>query len=246
MRRPGARPAAAALALTLLTGCTGEFSPGGAAELTRAELAEGPGGKVTAAAPPGYCIDRRSLRHGPRGGFALIARCDTLGVRSLFPNRRLALITVTTAPMQPGAAAPTLGDLTQSVAPAQVIESRRIDKLPLVRLGDDPGSVEGLAPQHWRGAFALNGQLVALAIYVPETAPGPDGAAAELLADVANRIRQASGAAAAPPTDPAPARKPAAAAGPGKSGKLARAPARTDRPPAKFISAFEAIAGLFP
>lgn len=226
----------AALALILLAGCAGGFPPGGGTELARADLAEGPGGTVTVATPPGYCLDRRSLRHGPRGGFALIARCDTLGVRSLFPNRRLALITVTTAPMQPGAPAPTLEDLQQSVAPAEVIESRRIGRMPLVRLANEPGTVEGLAPQHWRGAFALNGQLVALAVYVPETAA--DDEAADLLADVAARIRKASTVA-----KPAPAGPQAAPAD--KTGQSTPAGSETGKRGLGFNSPFKAIAGLF-
>ncbi len=82
-----------------------------------------------------------------------------------------------------------------------MIETRVIDDLPLVRL-DTSGesSVEGIAPQHWRSAFALNGQLVALALYAPDTAGNYPVAGAELLADLARRTRTAS----ARPEEPAP------------------------------------------
>lgn len=188
----------AALALGLLTGCTEGLPPGGgrAAELTEATLAQGPRGKVQVVAPPGYCIDRRSLKTGPRGGFALMARCDTLGGRELVNNRRLALITVTTAPMAEGQRAPSLNDLRQSTAPARVIETRTRGSVPLIRLTDAPGTAAALSGEQWRGAFALNGQLVALAIYVPASAPAPKGTAADLLAEVARRTRTASRAAA--------------------------------------------------
>lgn len=187
----------AALTLGLLAGCTEGLGPtGGPAELSTATLAEGPLGKVQATAPPGYCIDRKSIRNTPRGGFALMARCDTLGVNGLFSNRRLALITVTTAPMAADDTPPTLADLRQSVAPAKVIETRRDGPLSLVRLADDPGTASALAGEHWRGAFALNGQLVALAIYVPSTAPPLGQEAADLLATLASRTRAASPAVA--------------------------------------------------
>ncbi|WP_417674155.1 hypothetical protein [Pseudodonghicola sp.] len=197
-----------ALVLGVLVGCTDGLPPtGGSTELSSATLAQGPQGKVQATAPPGYCIDRKSLRNTPRGGFALMARCDTLGVHGLFSNRRLALITVTTAPMGADDTPPTLADLRQSVAPSKVIETRRDGNLSLVRLAEDPGAASALAGEHWRGAFALNGQLVALAIYVPSTAPPLGHEAADLLASVANRTRAASPSAAAPasPTKPRPA-----------------------------------------
>lgn len=186
------------LGLLALSACAEGIGLGGPAETDRAILADGPAGTVTVVAPPGYCVDRRTLRHAPRGGFALLARCDTLGIGSLFANRRLALITVTTAPMAEGTKAPSLNALKQSVAPAEVLESRVIDRTPMVRLAHDPDTVRGLSPEHWRGVFALNDQLVALAIYVPESSAIPAGEASSLLADVASRTRMASPAAPLP------------------------------------------------
>ena len=189
----------AALGLLAVAGCGAGGLPFGATpdQATRAELARG---AVTIAAPPGYCIDRRALRRAPRGDFALLARCDTLGIRGFFPGRRLALITVTTAPQDPDAPAPGLAELKRSVAPAEVIETDMAGEIPLVRLDTPGGSVQGVAPQHWRGAFVLNGQLVALALYAPETESGPPAAGAELLADLAGRTRRASAPDPAPDT----------------------------------------------
>ncbi len=182
----------ATLGLTVLAGCEDGSLPFGTPfdQATRAELA---GGAITVAAPPGYCIDQQALRRAPRGDFALLARCDTLGLRGVFSDRQLALMTVTTAPRTAADAPPPgLDDLTRAAAPAQVIETGMAGDLPLVRLETPGGSVGAAAPQHWRSAFALNAQLVGLALYAPGTEAGDDKAGADLLADLADRTRRAS------------------------------------------------------
>lgn len=192
----------AALGLVFLSGCGDAGFPFGAMpdQATRAELAHG---AVTIQAPPGYCIDKQALRRAPRGDFALLARCDTLGIRDFFPKRRLALLTVTTAPQGTDALQPDLADLEQSVAPAEVIEATMMDDLPMVRLENPDSPAEGIAPQHWRCAFALNGQLVALALYAPESDADTGAAGPELLADLAHRTALAS-APVESPTAPEP------------------------------------------
>lgn len=225
----------AALVPVVLAGCGDGGLPFGAPAdpANRAELA---GGAVTLAAPPGYCIDQQALRHGPRGDFALLARCDTLGLRGAFPGRQLAVMTVTTAPRADGGAPPpSLEELQQSVRPARVIEAGQSGDLPLVRLDADGGAVEGAAPQHWRSAFALNGHLVALALYAPESAAAAPVAGADLLADLASRTRRAS---ARPVKDAVPP----ADAGDPEQPATETAPEDTEQ---KRISPLKLIAGLF-
>lgn len=191
----------AALGLTVLAGCEGGGLPFGTPfdQTTRAELA---GGAVTVAAPPGYCIDQQALRRAPRGDFALLARCDTLGLRGFFSGRRLALMTVATAPQKAvDAPPPSLDDVARAAAPTQVIETGMAGDLPLVRLDTPGGTVGAAAAQHWRSAFALNGQLVALALYAPGAETDDNKAGADLLADLADRTRRAS---ARPDDDTAP------------------------------------------
>ncbi|MDK3017655.1 hypothetical protein [Pseudodonghicola flavimaris] len=258
MLMPLRRGMIALVALVGLAACDGVAPLGGSPDLGATTLDRGPGGALSVTAPPGYCIDRRSLRDTPLGGFVVMARCDTLGVGSLFGNRRLALITVTTAAMEPDAPAPTLAALKASVAPARVIEARRVGKVPMVRLAEEPGPVQGLTPEHWRAVLALNGQLVALALYMPDAPPASE--AADLLAEVAARIRAEAPPAAAAP---APARKAQAGKAPraaelrprarpdSSSGSRSGAPvegqgtkaAATKAPAGK--SPFRAIAGLF-
>ena len=206
----------ATLGLTVLAGCEDGSLPFGTPfdQATRAELADG---AVTVAAPPGYCIDQQALRHGPRGDFVLLARCDTLGLRGVFPGRQLAVMTVTTAPRAGEGPPPSLEELQRSVRPARVIEAGQSGDLPLVRLDADGGAVEGAAPQHWRSAFALNGQLVALSLYAPESASAAPAAGADLLADLASRTRRASARPvkeAVPPADTGDPVQPVAEPGP--------------------------------
>lgn len=214
----------AALGLVLLSGCGDGGFPSGATfdQATRADLA---GGAIHLQAPSGYCIDRQALHRASYGDFALLARCDTLGLRSFFPGRNLALITVTTAPQRTKAPSPSLADLERSASPARVMETGMAGDLPMLRLAPPGGLMGGIAPQHWRSAFALNGQLVALALYAPENDAGPVIDAPALLADLAGRIRRAS----AKPDENA-------AAAPG-----AKQPANQG----EFISPFKVIGGLF-
>ncbi len=232
----------AALGLLLLSGCGDGVFPSGATfdQATRADLA---GGAIHLQAPSGYCIDRQALHRAPYGDFVLLARCDTLGLRSFFPGRNLALITVTTAPQAANAPPPSLTDLERSVSPARVIETGMSGDLPMLRLDPPGGVVGGIAPQHWRSAFALNGQLVALALYAPESDAVPAMDAPALLADLAGRIRRASAK---------PAEKPAAIAASAPKTN-AKAEAKPDAKPGakqrktkgEFISPFKVIGGLF-
>ncbi|WP_146346265.1 hypothetical protein [Falsiphaeobacter marinintestinus] len=222
------KPLLVALGLLLLTGCDdapallkAQDSP---QQMTLVDLA---GGDVLLSAPRGYCIDPSSVRRSTNAGFALLARCDALGVKGFFAAQELALITVTTAPQDTGATAPTLDDLIASASPSKIIESKHADGLPLIRLATEQSVTDGLSPEHWRSAFALNGQLVGLALYAPETSPALGSDGARILAELANLTRRAS--ATARPTQPA---------------KTAETP-ETGKPAEANKSPFKVITGLF-
>lgn len=158
-------------------------------KITELKLAKG---DVVLTAPNGYCIDRSATRHSGGSGFALLARCDTLGVAGYYDAFDLALITVTTAPLAAGAPAPTVKTLGQSSAPAKVLEHHSFKGLSVVRLESGPHSIEGVSAEHWRAAFTLNGHLIGLALYAPNASPAlrQDGMA--LLRDLTDRTRRAS------------------------------------------------------
>lgn len=187
------KPRIVAFGLLMLAGC--DDSPAllqaqnTSRQITEMELA---GGSIIVSAPRGYCIDKRSVRHSAAAGFALLARCDTLGVNGFFASQELALITVTTAPYATGSAALTMDDLIASASPSQAIKQTHIDGLPLIRLATDDSLTDGLSSEHWRSAFALNGQMVGLALYTPEASPALGDSGAQILADLATLTRRAS------------------------------------------------------
>jgi len=186
------KPALAAAIAVALAGCdaaTGLAPAAASRQMTEVDMA---GGQVTLATPTGYCIDPRSVRKSPKAGFALVARCDTLDARGFSAARELALITVTTGPLAAGARSPSMEDLTRAVAPARILERTTRNGLPMVRLETDNGSVGDVSPQHWRTAFALNGQMLGLALYAPETSGAMDAEGPAVLSDMVYRTRRAS------------------------------------------------------
>ncbi len=180
---------AIAMALAGCDGATGLAPSAASRQVTEVEMA---GGQITLATPTGYCIDPGSVRKSPKAGFALVARCDTLDAHGFSAARELALITVTTGPLATKSLSPSLEDLTRAVAPAKILERTTRNGLPMVRLETDDGSVGDVSPQHWRTAFALNGQMVGLALYAPETSGAMDTEGPAVLSDMVYRTRRAS------------------------------------------------------
>ncbi len=142
---------------------------GGAKALTQANMAQG---QVRLAAPDGYCIDRRSLR----ARFALLGRCDTLGVQGFFSDKDLAIITASTLPVDAGTVSPDAAALS---AQGDVVSTDERGGLPLVQLRDTNGRrIDGVSDTYWRTAIVLNDQLVSFVLYAPPGSPalGQDGA----------------------------------------------------------------------
>lgn len=162
---------------------------GGRARTAMVKLA---GGEILLAAPDGYCIDRRSVRFGRKAGFAIMARCDTLGVRGFFGAYDLAIITIATQPFHDGATLPTPAQVAGSAGVSRVLANSSRNGLSLVRLGGGPAPVEGVSDVYWRGAFVVNGHLVGVSLYAPENSPVLRDEGAELLRDMAYRTGQAS------------------------------------------------------
>lgn len=149
-------------------------------------------GEIVLAAPEGYCFDRRSVRRSGSEGFAMMARCDTLGVRGFFGTQPLAIVTVTTAPWTPGDKLPTTADIARSAGSAKVLDTARGEGLVLARLPDGPKPLDDVSSTHWRGVFLVGRHMVAVGLYAPEgsRALGRDGA--RLLTGLSARTRSAS------------------------------------------------------
>jgi len=195
------RLAVLALATLTLAGCDEATGLPFAAEFGsvaenpgRSRMAQVPlsGGQVVLSVPDGYCIDRQSLRRLGPNGFALVARCDTVGVRGFFGAHDLAVMTVTTVPQKAGRAEPTPRAVAASAGATKVLDQRSRNGLALVRLDGGAQTPDGVSPVHWRGAFTLNGHLVGIALYAPEGSSALKGGGAALITDLAERTRKSS------------------------------------------------------
>lgn len=126
-------------------------------------------GKVVVHAPRGYCIDRRSMRRGFTGGFALIAACNSLTGDFSGADVEPVVMTVQVQPGLTRRELPDAADLAAAMQPAKALRQVNGDGLTLVHL--DSGGDRGLRsgdPKHWRGAMVINGYLVGLALYAPK------------------------------------------------------------------------------
>ncbi len=206
------RLSAACLAVAPLAGCDtveglpfvpsggGGFAIGGEGRPRTAEV-ELAGGAVVLAAPEGYCIDKRSLKRTKRGGFAVMARCDTLGVKGSFRGYDLALITVASQPREAGAKAPTAQAVARTAGKVKVLNQRTSRGLALVRLADGPHDLEGVSRVHWRGAFAVGDNLVGLGLYAVDGSGVLGAQGGLLLEELTRKTRAASAKAVAEATD---------------------------------------------
>ncbi|MCT4553174.1 MAG: dihydroxy-acid dehydratase [Pelagimonas sp.] len=133
--------------------------------LASADLA---GGKVVVRGPRGYCIDPTTVQRGPMRGFALLASCSILsgGKAGLFVDP--LLITVTTGPRGSAQDLPSAMEIASGTG-AELLKRVETDQLTRVQLRGDTASVlPNGDDRYWRSTFALNGRLVALALYAPE------------------------------------------------------------------------------
>lgn len=195
-------------ALLLLAGCGGTSHRLPFAALAPDTLSEGPaprnqtqpkgavmpmaGGAVQLAAPENYCFDKASSKADAHGGFALMAQCNRGRGLRRFGARNTAVLTASIGPAKQQADAPQTTDIVAMFPRAKVLETRNDQLLPLVLLEAPQAVAAGASPVHWRGAFVLDEQLVALALYAPDgsRALGPQGAA--LMNETTHRTLEAS------------------------------------------------------
>ncbi|WP_254683313.1 hypothetical protein [Phaeobacter sp. LSS9] len=153
--------------------------------------------------PTGFCIDPRMTGHRAEGGFAIVVPCSSL--RPGRSGRNRALITVAVGPAGPADEALTSADLLKNAPGARLLTEREDMMLPLVKLNMPDHRARGASPVHWRGAFVLNDQLVALALYAPGGSRNLGGRGARLLNELTAKTLEASVTADLPPSPDAPA-----------------------------------------
>lgn len=165
------------------------------------------GGDITAATPPGYCLDGSASR--PGDGFAVIAPCAAFGGDDAVP-RVVGVATIQVGLPDSGivAGAETgLRDLLVSDAGAAllsaaggadtitVLGSQVQDNMVKVHFTDTAAPpMAGLQDHEWRAFLDLKGRLVTVAVRGPADAPLTDGTGAWLLDQLVNALVRGDGA----------------------------------------------------
>ncbi len=129
-------------------------------------------GSVDLVAPPGYCIDKRTLKQN----FALMARCDTLGVPSAAGDAPLGIITASFAPAQELTVLPDPNVTAQALALREISDASKSANIVSFRAkGRDVP--DGTDPLHWRATTKMGEVVVGLALFGPTggRAIGDDG-----------------------------------------------------------------------
>lgn len=162
------------------------------------------GGEVTATAPDGYCVDEQSSR--PASGFAVLAPCTTLGVKSPGPavtgvatvqvgapdsgdamNDETALEEFLTS--DAGSALLSQTGVTEEIT---ILSSQAINNEVTVHFLDaGTPPLQGLQGEEWRAFIQTNGRLVTIAVRGLAQAPLRDGPGSGLLALMMTGVKAA-------------------------------------------------------
>lgn len=185
------RAQVAALSLLSLGGCaevpgTAFFTDlaGGLQRDVALSQASMAAGTVTLRAPPGFCIDKRSLSQQ----FALMARCDTLGVPSAVGDAPLGLITASFIPAGASLGPPSPEALEAALDLSDVRDTQETPSGVTFRATGRVHPV-GTGTDHWRGAARVGNQIMGLAFYGPADGPEPDDAGRAALNDIITSAR---------------------------------------------------------
>lgn len=140
------------------------------------------GGDVVVSGPEGYCLDPKTIQNRSERGFALIASCNILSGGRLGPQVPAIMVSVTIGPRGSSDDVPRAADIARTTGARLVTEQNR-DGLVLAQVeGGGDALADSRDPRQWRGAFALNGRLVGLALYVPRGSSFADAEGAAFLA----------------------------------------------------------------
>jgi|TARA_R110002049_G_scaffold44333_5_gene130068 hypothetical protein len=179
------RAAIALLALSALTACEGGqgLTLGGPAApekpLLQTKMA---GGAVHLVPPQGYCIDRKSLK--PR--FALMARCDALGVPDVITDAPLGILTVSLVDGKPGAPLPTPTQVAKAAKLTRVMDPSTRDGATIFA-ADGPVPIEGMSARQWRGTALIGGQTASVTFYGPPQSRAISGEGRTVVANLIQR-----------------------------------------------------------
>ncbi len=157
-------------------------------------------GKLVVRGPQGYCLDRRSIRTGASGGFALLASCAALGGEASGLGVEPVLMTVQVQPQLIRRGQASAAGLSEALAGRDPVYEDDGDGMSFVQLarGGDALIPNG-EPKHWRAALSVNGQLIGLALYSEKGGAAATRTGKLLLIAFAEAILEASPVASAQP-----------------------------------------------
>lgn len=169
----------------LLEGLSVPTSKGQTAKpLSQVKLA---GGAVTLVAPRGFCIDSKSVQKK----FALMARCDVLGVPQAAADAPLAFITVSIQPASTNAALPAVEHLAAASGLSNVSDPRAKEgQLTFRAKGVAP--IDGVSDTHWRGTIRIGGQIMGVALYGPANGRAVSGEGRSIVSSLMSRSQSGS------------------------------------------------------
>ncbi len=167
------------------------------------------GGKLTLAAPRGFCVDKGASRAGDKGAFILFGSCASLANSATAARPKVPAIL--TASVLPGAAtAEEFGASFPSMAKflasdtgraalsrsgkAKTVKIRQViavrDVLYLSATDTSKGDRgEHFQPDYWRALFVLKGQIVTLSVLALQDMPLDSAAKRALLEKFVARVK---------------------------------------------------------
>lgn len=152
--------------------------------LSQATLA---GGAFTLVAPRGFCIDSSSVQKQ----FAVMARCDVLGVPQAAGDAPLAFVTVSVLPTNENNQLPTPEHLAAAKGLSNVTDPQVKDGQVIFR-ATGPAPIDGVSNTHWRGATQIGQQIIGVALYGPENGRALSGEGRSIISTVMSRSQSDS------------------------------------------------------
>lgn len=149
--------------------------------------------KVVVAGPRGFCIDKRSLKTGRSGGFALLVPCAALDAEAQGLGLETAILTLQAQPQRLQSAQTSANGLAEAFKGEVPIYTENGDGMSIVQLaqGGDTLIPNGDG-KHWRAALRFNGYLIGLAVYSEKDGVAAGSSGKALLIEFAEAVLAAS------------------------------------------------------
>lgn len=147
--------------------------------LTQASMMRG---NVTLVPPNGYCIDADSLTQS----FALMARCDALGVATGGAGAPTGILTVSLSRSTKDAPLPTAQDIATATGLTDPQNVQRADANVVFKTSGTPPA-PNLSPQHWRSVALVHHYTMGAALFGPTGQRAVSSEGASVLQDLIKR-----------------------------------------------------------